>query len=579
MSDLDEDLLALAGAGGEDDSGPSSSTSRKRAPPSKRRAAPAKKKRRAIDSDEDDLGSPAGDFEEDEEDESDGPDMSRSNRRKNDEDDDEDDDDDLGEEFVNPYPLQGKYKDENDMHRLEAMTEIEREQILFDRSQEMQEYNERKYLAQRLKQSKKDKSAPTRSSTRDTPKGSSSKRSQLSELKKKREEKSDRVRQRSGDKSYSKLRYDEDEDEEDEEEEEDDEWRSGDDERAEDDLVWADSGKKKSEAPRELTVEDLNRIRIGRTLFAKYCHYPEFDRTAAECFVRVNISNSQVSAYRVCQIKSVVESKSYQFLNRTVNTSLLVTHASAEKLFEMSVCSDKPFSEDEFQTWKKAMKRDGLALPSKRLLDHKFDQLHAMRERVLTAEEVNAMIDLRQKLTANKPTNAVLQKTLLSQNRAVALAKGDLEEVASIDAKIAAIDSQQESKLSSTLDDSQLQKLSKVNERNRRANQDEIRRAEIRKHEERRRALASKSSAVTSDPFSRLKTNPRMYLDSTVSDTGNVEEQGKADIAAAEAEEEENAKEAKSKQRLAEKLAKQPLSAIDDLLAKTEFGVDIEFDL
>lgn len=193
-------------------------------------------------------------------------------------------------------------------------------------------------------------------------------------------------------------------------------------------------------------------------------------------------------------------------------------------------------------------------------------------------DEVNEMIDLRQRLTANKPTNAVLQKTMLSQNRTIALSRGDLDEVAAIDAKIAAIDEQQETKLSNVMDDSQLQRLSKVNERNRRANQDEIRRAEIKKHEERRRMLASKSSEVTSDPFSRLKTNPRMYLDSTVSDIA-AEDRGKADMAAAEQEEEENEREKERKKRFAEKLAKQPLNAIDDLLAKTEFGVDIEFDL
>lgn len=86
--------------------------------------------------------------------------------------------------------------------------------------------------------------------------------------------------------------------------------------------------------------------------------------------------------------KGIVEGKTYEFLNRTVNTSLLVTHAAAEKVFEMSVCSDRPFSEEEIETWKKAMKKASLSMPSKRLLDRKFEQLHAMRERHLTAVSV-----------------------------------------------------------------------------------------------------------------------------------------------------------------------------------------------
>lgn len=171
MSDLDEDLLALAGVGGDDEV---TTSSRKRAAPKKRAVAKRKRKKYAFElrfgerkckcknanlqiseSDDDDLDSIRDSFDDEDDEDDNGPDMSR---RRNKAADYDDGDDDLGEEFVNPYPLQGKYKDERDMsrfvycclidhcneseklrfeYRLEAMGEFEREQILFERSQEV----------------------------------------------------------------------------------------------------------------------------------------------------------------------------------------------------------------------------------------------------------------------------------------------------------------------------------------------------------------------------------------------------------------------------------------------------------
>ncbi|KAK9360669.1 hypothetical protein V1504DRAFT_469157 [Lipomyces starkeyi] len=574
MSDLDEDLLALAEGVDEDIS---SKPSRKLSG-TKRKATTTKRRRKTRDeSDDGDLDSLAEDEDEDDRDafedlngESKGR-LSRGRGMRNGDDDEfenrnAEDEGEFDDEFVNPYPLQGKYKSVEDMNWLESLGEFEREQILFERSQEMQRFNERKYLAQRLKESKragKEKTkAVTRSSKRDTPKGALSKRSQLSELKKKREEKNFRARHRTEDHDYggTKLHYDEDAGDEDEMDVE-----------AEDDVVWADTA-----TPRELTVDDVNKIRIGRTLLAKYCHYPDFDKCAVDCFVRINIGYNEYKRkeiYRVCQVKAVIESKTYSFMNRTVNSSLLVTHGSSEKIFEMGVCSDKPFAEEEFDTWKHAVKNDNISLPSRRLIDLKFQQLQKMRERTLSPNEINAMIDLRQLLSSNLPTNAVIQKTMLNQKRLIAMNHGDMEEVAEIDRQISAIDHRQTVKLSTTVLESPLQMLAKVNERNRRANQDEIRKAEIKATEVRRKAMLANKSQVTSDPFSRLKTNPRMYYDSAEEASGVVANPNHAD----EIDEEIEAE--KEKKKLAEKLAKQPLSVVDDVIANTEFEIDIDLDL
>ena len=74
--------------------------------------------------------------------------------------------------MIDPYPLEGKYKDEADREALDNMDEMEREQILFERMQEMDKYRERKYLQERMKQQQQQQKnvvgriEPTRSSGR-----------------------------------------------------------------------------------------------------------------------------------------------------------------------------------------------------------------------------------------------------------------------------------------------------------------------------------------------------------------------------------------------------------------------------
>ena len=75
--------------------------------------------------------------------------------------------------MIDPYPLEGKYKDEADREALDNMDEMEREQILFERMQEMDKYRERKYLQERMKQQQQQQQKnvvgriePTRSSGR-----------------------------------------------------------------------------------------------------------------------------------------------------------------------------------------------------------------------------------------------------------------------------------------------------------------------------------------------------------------------------------------------------------------------------
>ncbi|ODV91085.1 hypothetical protein CANCADRAFT_2802 [Tortispora caseinolytica NRRL Y-17796] len=408
-----------------------------------------------------------------------------------------------------PYPLYGKYKDEEDMEWLEGLPEIEREQTLFDRSQEMQRYNERKYLAQRLKTQREQAAKREQRSTRQREQKSDVRKSRLQELTKKRKARETR-RQRIEKDGYEPAHIDSDEESKGSYSSEEDDYEpeySGK-PTSKDEVEWASDDDQDVDA----TLKDLNKVRFGRTLFTKYCHHPQFEAAIVGCYVRINIGfNRQTgqSVYRVCQVVRLVPSKTYSFMNRTVNQKIVAVHGKAEREFEFGICSDSPFTEEEFDWWKSTLKKEGSVVPSRAKLLRKFKQLKEMSEHKLTQEEQNEIIEKRRLLSgAHVPHLLVLRKSELHQFLLVAREQGNSEKVAELEAEIKEIDTKLESS-KKAVEDSQLSKLAKVNARNRKSNQEEIRKAELLANEEKRQG----ASAIT-DPFKRFKTNTRIFYNS-----------------------------------------------------------------
>lgn len=75
----------------------------------------------------------------------------------------------------------------------------------------------------------------------------------------------------------------------------------------ESEVEWDDRAPSRQPAPDELPAEqiDFEHVRVGRDNFAKVCFYPGFDKTIANCYVRVNIGVDKItgdSVYRVGRI-------------------------------------------------------------------------------------------------------------------------------------------------------------------------------------------------------------------------------------------------------------------------------------
>lgn len=104
---------------------------------------------------------------------------------------------------------------------------------------------------------------------------------------------------------------------------------------------------------------------------------------------------------------------------------------------------------------------------------------------------------------------STLERSRLTQARTLAMRRHDYDEVKDIDTQLAAAESIPVPARVEAVD-----VLAKVNERNRKANQEAVRRAEMAESERKRRErklVAAGGTLTPQDPSARLKTVPRLF--------------------------------------------------------------------
>lgn len=489
MSDLDDDLLALAGA----DSGSEENDN------VAKRAGLDDGPRKRLKTDS------SGDEEEEAEGENDDDDEEADfeEEEAGDEDADVDDskvyeDEEEEEELTNPYPLEGKYKDEEDREHLLDMDEIEREQTLFERSQEMDRYNEKIYLRQRLKQAQGTEKKTRTSSRQAAQGGRSSKLDKLSELRKQRERKSL--------KAADDYESEEEEEEEEEEEIEDDEEAYG-----EDEVVWG-SGKSKYR-PRSFekaSAAHINKIKIGRSFLSKYLYYRNFGEAVSKAFGKINVGmdrRTRRPMYRVVQIEGVVTYPQKQYLvgeTRTDMYLLVSQNRQQTKEFPFTVFSDGDILQEEYDRYLQELGKTNEDPPYVDDVNDKAEELHRLMNSGLSNQDIDEMISRKQRMkNGMRAYDAVYEKSKAMDELRVARQEGNVSKVKELSERIREMDlillkdNERASK-------SSLTSMSKVNERNRKLNQVNVRKAELK-------SMKKGSETVEGDAFSRLKTNARVF--------------------------------------------------------------------
>lgn len=464
---------------------------------------------------------------------------------------DEGSDDENGDASGEPFPYEGLYLNAKDKEDLLAMPEIKREQVLADRAEVVRQSKERALLAQMVKQNRgmamdsdDDSVRPAKRQNTARSNKDKEKMGKLDELKAKRKARGEvkkniklspkSHRDRSASPQDMDISSDESEDgmiTREEQQEERDRRLMG--------LSTSSSKRDEdSEEHAEATLEDFNRTRLTRDMVAKWCMHSWFEEYVTGTWVRYLIGNENgIPVYRICEISGLAQDlvKPYKVNESTINQAVDLKHGKSTKQFNMDRISNASFSEREFTRLVRVCKEEKVNLPTKGALQKKREQMRKLEAQPMTDKEITAMIkrkkDVQNTGTGN-PTELKMEKQKLVQARSLAMKRHDDEDVANLDRQLAIVQSKLDecgvtSQVAETSTD---EAVRRVNERNRRANLEAVRSAELAENERKRkeRELAAKAAreggsaaaaaiAMRHDPSARLKTVPRMFNAATPS--------------------------------------------------------------
>jgi len=273
------------------------------------------------------------------------------------------------------------------------------------------------------------------------------------------------------------------------------------------------------------SMADLETCRLTRDDIVKHYVKPWFQDFVTGAWVRYLIGQETDGSpvYRICQINNLAPDlvKPYKVNEKTtMNQAFELKHGKSLRVFNMDKVSNGPFLEKEFERLVKTCSNEDVSLPTKRTAEKKVAQMQKLVTQPMTESDITAMLARKSQLQVTKPTGMnAMERSRLNQARTLAQRRNDWKEVAEIDAKLAeeaARTSEQEQPArASTVQDM----LAKVNERNRKANLDAVRKAEMaeveRKRKERKLLAQNGERSTPADPSARLKTVPRLFNSNT----------------------------------------------------------------
>ena len=430
------------------------------------------------------------------------------------------------------------YGDSEDRARLLAMTEVEREAILYDRAQARQARQERRALEQRIREREEMTSGGKRAPSKEI----DLKRKKLNELKAKRQKKlqKDDDEEEEGEfetseseeeyeiekqkisskkKKSRKSRKDSDDDyyTEDEEEVNVKSKKSGSSvSKKSSSNISVDSDTE--EDGDELDLDMANKLRLSRDILAQWVYRDGFEDICQKCLLRINLGAGRNGepTYRVVELKKIVSHhRSYLIKPGTpTNLATLVKFAKNERIFSFEFVSNSPFSQGELDYWKSECKKANVRLPyNNASARRKIEKLKAFHIEPLSDAVISSMLERRKELTTaqNAPRNLLAEQTILQQQLKEALERSNAdEEVARIEAELAAIQAKRQ--MSDSRD--RLAGMEDLNRRNRLVNLETGRQAEITRMQSEQAPAADNANAdkakkaPTLDPFQRRKCKP-----------------------------------------------------------------------
>ncbi|KAL4895516.1 hypothetical protein BDV59DRAFT_174066 [Aspergillus ambiguus] len=431
------------------------------------------------------------------------------------------------------FPYDKLYYSAKDKEEIMAMPEIQREQILSERAQEVDRHNQdlalRRLLASRereeARQAKKNKRKASAANLEDGNRKSSRQKTTLGgrkvgeasdaieAYKRQREQKGkrDELRRREPAVKDSKSRARDELSDEDAEGESEAEWDEG--ERS--------PSPPKDDPPAEL--RDIQRTRVGRSNFAQVCFYPGFDEAISGCYARVNIGPNRDTGqneYRLCLIKRFAEGRPYSMegpngRSFVTNQYAVLAHGKAEREFPFIACSDSPITEAEFNRYRQTMAVEDCKMATKTIVTNKVADINRLLNHKFTKEELNEKL---RKQGSFDTKSLFFKRVELERQIKLAKAAGEDAEVERLEEELRNVSTPKLAYSSNSkprpTQTSEHERLAELNIRNQKLNYENVRRAQLEERRAGRKAAAAVARGeAAANPFLRVRTHARTHYD------------------------------------------------------------------
>ncbi len=203
------------------------------------------------------------------------------------------------------------------------------------------------------------------------------------------------------------------------------------------DVVYKMRDKRERSEIKPPDLSQIKSLQLTRDILTKILYRKDFEDIVIGAFIRVPARDS---LYRVYEIIDVIDYKMYD-LTPSIKTdkSLSVRYGKDTNRIYMDTVSNKSFEIDEWERWLKKMKKDIMGNPQQvRYMQeeeilNKVDVLKDKLNQTITEEELYFMINERKKIVGE---NATVMKLNLKRQLAAAMSQKNEEQVTSIRAQL-----------------------------------------------------------------------------------------------------------------------------------------------
>ncbi|KAF1845418.1 plus-3-domain-containing protein [Cucurbitaria berberidis CBS 394.84] len=275
-----------------------------------------------------------------------------------------------------------------------SMSQLEREEILGQRAEEMSKANFQAELARRAamqndrkrKADSEDPDDAMRKSSR--PKVQPRKNEKLEAYKREREQRGQQ-RQRQDDRRNGRRRSSS----------ADRDGPSDLDADGDSDVEWDDRVPEKAREELPATLRDFESVRVGRGFFSEVCFYPGFEEAMTGTFGRVGVGQDaqRRTLYKMAQIKGFSTGKPYVFEGKNgqriaTDQYVVAQHGSVKKDYQFQFLSNQRFLETDLDIYRQSLSETNAKVPTQSFLQRKYDDLKALQNHYWTDADISARI-------------------------------------------------------------------------------------------------------------------------------------------------------------------------------------------